>query len=46
MKPNRADGLSVVGVARDVAALTGETLREPDFELEAAGGVGRGARSR
>ncbi len=37
MKPNRADGLSVVGVARDVAALTGETLREPDFELEAAG---------
>ena len=37
MKPNRADGLSVVGVARDVAALTGETLREPDFELVAAG---------
>ena len=37
MKPNRADGLSVVGVARDVAALTGETLREPDFKFEAAG---------
>ena len=37
MKPNRADGLSVVGVARDVAALTGETLREPDFEFEASG---------
>jgi phenylalanyl-tRNA synthetase beta chain len=38
MKPNRADGLSMVGVARDVAALTGEKLREPDLELRAEGG--------
>lgn len=38
MKPNRADGLSVLGVARDVAALTGESLREPDFSFEALGG--------
>src|SRR5262245_26112462 len=30
MKPNRADGLSVLGVARDVAALTGTSVREPD----------------
>lgn len=38
MKPNRADGLSILGVARDVAALTGESLREPDFTFEATGG--------
>jgi len=38
MKPNRADGLSVVGVARDVAALTGASLREPELEFEASGG--------
>ncbi len=37
MKPNRADGLSVLGVARDVAALTGQTLCEPDFAFEALG---------
>ncbi|GMR22974.1 MAG: phenylalanine--tRNA ligase subunit beta [Acidobacteriota bacterium] len=39
MKPNRADGLSVLGVARDVAALTGESLREPDLSFEAFGGA-------
>lgn len=38
MKPNRADGLSVVGVARDVAALTGESLREPELDFESLGG--------
>jgi phenylalanyl-tRNA synthetase beta chain len=38
MKPNRADGLSVLGVARDVAALTGASLREPDFAFTAKGG--------
>jgi phenylalanyl-tRNA synthetase beta chain len=37
MKPNRADGLSVLGVARDVAALTGATVREPDLSFEAKG---------
>lgn len=30
--PNRADWLSVVGIAREVAALTGETVREPSLE--------------
>ena len=38
MKPNRADGLSVLGVARDVAALTGESVREPDRSYQAEGG--------
>jgi phenylalanyl-tRNA synthetase beta chain len=32
LTPNRADCLSVVGVAREVAALTGATLRLPSFE--------------
>ena len=29
MKPNRADGLSILGVARDVAVLTGVPMSEP-----------------
>ena len=37
MKPNRADSLSVLGVARDVAALTGERVREPDLGYQAEG---------
>jgi phenylalanyl-tRNA synthetase beta chain len=37
MKPNRADGLSILGIARDVAALTGGTVREPDLEFAATG---------
>ena len=45
MKPNRADGLSVLGVARDVAALTGESLREPDVSFEALGGAIEGRAS-
>ena len=31
--PNRPDCLSMIGVAREVAALTGQTLRRPGFEL-------------
>ncbi|MGH9336281.1 MAG: phenylalanine--tRNA ligase subunit beta, partial [Vicinamibacteria bacterium] len=37
MKPNRADGLSILGVARDIAALTGNKVREPDLHFEASG---------
>jgi phenylalanyl-tRNA synthetase beta chain len=37
MKPNRADGLSVLGVARDVAALTGTVVREPELDYTASG---------
>jgi phenylalanyl-tRNA synthetase beta chain len=35
--PNRADWLSVVGIAREVAAVTGETVREPSLDFAAAG---------
>jgi len=35
--PNRADWLSVLGVAREIAALTGETVREPSTAYEEAG---------
>lgn len=37
LTPNRPDCLGVVGVARDVAALTGESLRMPTLEYEAGG---------
>ena len=37
LTPNRPDCLGVVGVARDVAALTGESLRMPTLEYEADG---------
>ncbi len=40
--PNRPDWLSVVGVAREVAALTGATVREPSLEYAAAGGPVKG----
>lgn len=40
--PNRPDWLSVVGIAREVAALTGETVREPSVEYSAAGGPIKG----
>src|SRR5581483_1572609 len=36
--PNRADWLSVLGIAREVAALTGATVREPSLAYEATGG--------
>ncbi|MHB8516489.1 MAG: phenylalanine--tRNA ligase subunit beta [Dehalococcoidia bacterium] len=35
--PNRPDWLSVLGVAREVAALNGATVREPSFAYDAAG---------
>ncbi len=37
LTPNRADALSVLGVAREVAALTGASLRPPSGEVRAAG---------
>jgi phenylalanyl-tRNA synthetase beta chain len=37
LTPNRPDCLGVVGVARDVAALTGETLAMPSLEYETKG---------
>ena len=37
LTPNRPDCLGVVGVARDVAALTGERLRMPSFDYESGG---------
>jgi phenylalanyl-tRNA synthetase beta chain len=39
---NRPDCLSVLGVAREVAALTGETVREPSVEYEATGAPVKG----
>src|SRR4029079_5227867 len=40
--PNRPDWLSAVGIAREVAALTGETVREPSVEFAATGGAIKG----
>ena len=40
--PNRPDWLSVVGIAREVAALTGATVREPSIEYTATGGPIKG----
>ncbi len=37
LTPNRPDCLGVVGVARDVAALTGETLRMPSLDYPTTG---------
>jgi len=37
LTPNRPDCLGVVGVARDVAAITGNPLTEPDLSYEATG---------
>ncbi len=37
LTPNRADCLSHVGVAREVAALTGRTLQEPPTAIEETG---------
>ncbi len=41
--PNRPDWLSVLGIAREVAALTGETVREPSLEYAQAGPAIKGA---
>ncbi|MFI5267162.1 MAG: phenylalanine--tRNA ligase subunit beta [Chloroflexota bacterium] len=35
--PNRSDCLGIVGVAREVAALTGKVLRMPSIQLEESG---------
>ena len=37
LKPNRPDTFSVLGVAREVAALTGRKVREPDLDYGEAG---------
>ena len=37
LTPNRPDCLGVVGVARDVSAITGKPLKQPDIEFEATG---------
>ncbi|MFB3925962.1 MAG: phenylalanine--tRNA ligase subunit beta [Syntrophales bacterium] len=35
--PNRSDCLSIIGIAREVAALTGEKLKHPEIRLEEKG---------
>jgi phenylalanyl-tRNA synthetase beta chain len=35
--PNRADCVSVIGIAREIAALTGRPLRRPDIRLKESG---------
>ena len=37
LTPNRPDCLGVVGVARDVAAITGNPLKEPEVDFEGTG---------
>ncbi|MCI0870326.1 MAG: phenylalanine--tRNA ligase subunit beta [Chloroflexi bacterium] len=37
LTPNRPDCLGIVGVARDVAAITGNQFREPDVSYESTG---------
>ncbi len=37
VKPNRGDALSILGLAREVAAATGAELRWPDLSVEEAG---------
>jgi len=37
VKPNRGDALCLIGLAREVAAATGATLRWPDIEVDEAG---------
>ncbi|MDA1279838.1 MAG: phenylalanine--tRNA ligase subunit beta [Chloroflexi bacterium] len=37
LTPNRPDCLGIVGVARDVAAITGNVLQEPNIEYPATG---------
>ncbi|GAB5536662.1 MAG: phenylalanine--tRNA ligase subunit beta [Rubricoccaceae bacterium] len=37
--PNRPDATSHIGVARDVAALTGQPLRQPEVEIPETGGA-------
>ena len=37
VKPNRGDALSIVGLAREVAAMTGATLRYPAWDVDEQG---------
>jgi phenylalanyl-tRNA synthetase beta chain len=37
VKPNRGDALSIVGLAREVAAVTGAPLRWPDLSVDESG---------
>ena len=37
VKPNRGDALSIIGLAREVAAATGAELRWPDLSVEESG---------
>jgi phenylalanyl-tRNA synthetase beta chain len=37
VKPNRGDALSMVGLAREIAAFTGAKLRPPEIRVEEAG---------
>jgi phenylalanyl-tRNA synthetase beta chain len=37
VKPNRGDALSILGIAREVAAATGQQVRLPDTEVEETG---------
>ena len=47
VKPNRGDALCLIGLAREVAAATGATIRWPEIAVEEAGGpVTRSAPSR
>ena len=36
--PNRGDCLSIIGVAREIAALTGKTVKIPTVDLDESGG--------
>jgi phenylalanyl-tRNA synthetase beta chain len=38
VKPNRGDALSMIGIAREVAAVTGRQVRWPAVEVEETGG--------
>jgi len=42
LTPNRPDWMSVVGIAREVAALTSVTVREPSLDYAEAGGPIKG----
>jgi phenylalanyl-tRNA synthetase beta chain len=42
LTPNRPDLLSVLGVAREVAALTGQRVREPSLDTRAEGKASKG----